>query len=207
MIAVTYYPRFPRFSGESLAIACSNWKLPGDKKVAASVQLGYNETALFLKFDVAEPLTNACFLTCNSPVYTESCVELFISFDEATYTNLEFNAIGTVLGQRGTSRSNRIFLSPELLETIEVFPSLGRAPVSTHAISWQLAVNIPAAVFGYAAFTEKILYHVTGNIYTCGDALPQKRYLSLFPIATAKPDFHTPQFFGKITFLPQLQQH
>ena len=39
-----------------------------------------------------------------------------------------------------------------------------------------------------------------GNFYKCASGSSQPHYLSWNPINTEKPDFHRPDFFGKIIF-------
>ncbi|MDE6137165.1 MAG: hypothetical protein K2F97_06800, partial [Muribaculaceae bacterium] len=37
-----------------------------------------------------------------------------------------------------------------------------------------------------------------GNFYKCASATSQPHYLSWNPIDTPEPDFHRPEFFGKL---------
>jgi hypothetical protein len=39
-----------------------------------------------------------------------------------------------------------------------------------------------------------------GNVYKCGDAMPQAHYLTWNPIGTSRPDYHRPEYFGYLKF-------
>ena len=39
-----------------------------------------------------------------------------------------------------------------------------------------------------------------GNIYKCGDLLPQPHFVTLFPIQAPQPDYHRPEFFQPLPF-------
>ena len=41
---------------------------------------------------------------------------------------------------------------------------------------------------------------ITANFYKCGDDLTVPHFVSWNPIKTEKPDFHRPEFFGKLKF-------
>jgi hypothetical protein len=83
-----------------------------------SFTIAHIKDAVLLKFYVAEHDPRITFYTANDPVYKDSCVEFFISWDAGeTYYNLESNAIGTCLISYGPGRENRTALSPELIQT------------------------------------------------------------------------------------------
>ncbi|MCK4879544.1 MAG: hypothetical protein KAS82_02750 [Bacteroidales bacterium] len=39
------------------------------------------------------------------------------------------------------------------------------------------------------------------NFYKCGDKLKQPHFLSWKPVLCSTPDFHTPRYFGQLSFL------
>jgi len=82
--------------------------------------ISYGQGALFLQFNVEEKFIKATHGRMNDPVYEDSCVEFFISFDEGkTYYNIEINCIGTVLGGFGQGKESRQLLPETLLEKIK----------------------------------------------------------------------------------------
>lgn len=115
--------------------------------------------------------------------------------------NFEFNCVGTCLA---TSRKGKyidvIPLSPNHLEEIERFSSLGREPfgVKEGETHWELTVKIPFRLLGVDPFDlpQKLMV----NFYKCGDATAVPHYVSWSPIPIASPDFHRPEYFGEISF-------
>ncbi len=191
-------------------IAHRNW-LPA-KQVNASFDIGHDIHNILLRFVVEEEEVRATCTGFNSSVWEDSCVEFFFSpvqgangnsdQDPLFYYNLEFNAIGTVLGGYGKDRHDRSWLQETHLSRIETVPSLGRKPfgIRNELTRWSLHVRIPVSVFCFSGI--KRLTGLTGraNFYKCGDRLTHPHYLSWQPVESPTPDFHTPQFFGKIQF-------
>lgn len=158
---------------------------------------------IHLFFRVDDLSVRAIVTGINGPVYTDSCVELFLSpRSNGFYYNLEFNAIGTVLGGYGRGRGDRVPLPVDVLDHISVFPSLGRdsLPSTMKDICWELMVTIPSDVFIHDGIDDLGGLEGMGNLYKCGDLTPDPHYLSLWPVGTDKPDFHRYDFFHHIVF-------
>ena len=157
------------------------------------------KNSFFLRFNIREPSVLAVNSGFNTPVWQDSCVEFFCSFDRENYYNFEINAIGAVLGQYGKNRSDRVFLKPEELKRIRIKSSLGKEPFGliNEVTNWKIEIEIP-----FSIFLEKELNCLNSlkfNIYKCADNSPHRHYMYLHEIKTEKPDFHRPEFFGKIT--------
>ena len=63
----------------------------------ASFRMFHNGEYLFVRYDVAEDCTAARVAEDNGEVWTDSCVEFFISTDDKGYYNFETNCIGKLL--------------------------------------------------------------------------------------------------------------
>jgi len=146
-------------------------------------------------FNVTEPTVRAVNTGFNQPVWQDSCVELFWSFDKKNYYNFEINCIGSILAQYGENRHSRKFIDPQVLELIRVSSSLGSKPfgVKKSVTNYQIKVFIPKTVFIFDENPD--LINVSGNIYKCADLSPTPHYMYLFEINTGKPDFHRPEYF------------
>ncbi len=182
-------------------LECINWK-EYPNRPAVGFRIGHTEDMVLLKFYVTENSIRALETEVNGKVYQDSCVEFFISMDGHNYYNFEFNCIGTPHVAWGEGRHGRQHLSPEVVRKIQVRSSLGTAPfdVRTGDFTWELVTLIPASVLvndpglsfaGLAAFA---------NFYKCGDELPEPHFVTWSPVPTPQPDFHRPEFFGKIDF-------
>jgi hypothetical protein len=187
-------------SKEIVPINQDNWKKKVD--VNAAFHMKHDGSNIYLHFEVNESNIIAIHKDYNQPVYEDSCVEFFISFDSKNYYNFEFNCIGNILGAWGTDRQNREYLSQHTLQRITTNPSLGfnRIQIVNRPSSWSLKVTIPKDVFVYDQIDSFYSLLATGNLYKCGDKQVEPHFLSWAPINTAKPDFHRPECFGQFIF-------
>lgn len=159
--------------------------------------MSYAPSCLYLKYYVQEPTVQAKYRQTNGPVYKDSCVELFIAFnDELAYYNLEFNCLGTCLMGFGEDRHNRQLLPGSTVEQIQAWATLA---VNGQAC-WELTLAIPAAVFAAHRITTFQGLRARANFHKCGDELPNPHYLTWNAIRAPNPDFHRPEFFGHLRF-------
>ncbi|MDR0694441.1 MAG: hypothetical protein LBF81_03975 [Prevotellaceae bacterium] len=183
-----------------LPVACANWKeYPYTPRV--TVQIACTPSHLLLHYDVREKSIRAKYTQPNQPVYTDSCVEFFVSPDDRqTYYNFEFNCIGTSLMRHNVRPHEGLRATPELLATILTRSSLGNRHFERMEgdFAWQLTVAIPYTCFFAHPRRDWRGQTLWANCYKCGDELSEPHYLSLFPIHSPKPNFHLPQFFQKL---------
>ena len=173
-----------------------------DSNVLASFSIGYDHENIYLRYNVSESNIIGIHTEINKPVYEDSCVEFFVSFDNDFYYNLEFNCIGTVLGEYGKDRSTRNKIDIEQLEKIRILPSLGhnKIRILDRPTEWALDIIIPVSIFNLSNTSILKGRSVKANFYKCGDKLPTPHYLSWNPVLTEIPDFHAPHFFGELKF-------
>jgi hypothetical protein len=182
------------------AIAYAPWA-DGKPLPRVAFSIAHGLESIYLKYYVTEPALRAEHLNINDPVYEDSCVEVFIAFDDdASYYNLEFNCIGNCLGQYGDSKAGRAFLPAELLSQIRHQTQI-RSSVAGQ-ISWELTLCIPVRIFNRHPGMALSGRRVRANFYKCGDKLPDPHYLSWNNIVAARPEFHLIDFFREIAFLP-----
>lgn len=191
-----------------LSLAQVNW--PNTYPYCPSVQVEYHcsDDSLFLHWYVDETNVRATVTRDQGPVYTDSAVEFFCLLpDGKHYTNFEFNCLGYCLSdiQLGMYAHGRTHRSAEELAQIHRRPSLGRdslgvLPDTTH---WELETTIPLRwLLPESAWDKRghLRKNTTlrCNFYKCSDRSASPHYLSYFPIATPKPNFHCPEYFQKI---------
>ena len=87
------------FAGiEPQAIACCNWPEQFPYAPEVSFRMFHTGDYLMLRFDVAERCTMARVTEDNGEVWTDSCVEFFITPDDSGYYyNFECSCIGRLL--------------------------------------------------------------------------------------------------------------
>jgi hypothetical protein len=188
------------------AIACANWKeFPYTPNV--EVKIAHTPSHLLLHYQVREKCIRAKYTEPNAAVWTDSCVEFFISFDKKTYYNFEFNCIGTPLLRYNTAPHVGTFATLDTMRSMLTGSSLGKNAIDLKSgdFTWQLTIAIPYACFFAHNFSTLKNVPAHANFYKCGDELDEPHFLSLFPIGTPKPDFHCPPYFGELGFLLPLQ--
>lgn len=167
-----------------------------------SFTIAHIQDAILLKFYVTEPAPRITFYTANDPVYKDSCVEFFISWDAGrSYYNLESNAIGTFLLGYGPGRENRSPLSAGLIQTIGHYSSLPSSSQDEPGTGWSLTLKIPLEIFIHDSITTLTATAAKANFYKCGDDCAAPHYLAWNNITTPSPDFHQSRFFGDLLFL------
>lgn len=134
----------------------------------------------------------------NGPVCLDSCMEFFVSFDGKSYLNLETNSIGTKCMGFGPERHNRIRVNTRIPGGFTAIPEVGDGKWSvTYELSFdEIALFYP----GMSAETFVPGYEFTGNFYKTGsaDITGSEHYGMWSECLTENPDFHRPEFFGKL---------
>ena len=135
----------------------------------------------------------------DDPVYTDSCLEVFLMPVEgdARYVNFEVNKNGVYLSEIGTCRADRVFIST--LTDIE--PTIKTMEITENGkTAWGYEIIIPESLISALYGVD---YHITestvkGNFYKCAELSKNPHFGTFFPVKTEKPDFHRPEFFGNI---------
>ncbi len=150
-----------------------------------------------LRMTCAETEPLARYHAYMDPVYTDSCMEFFADWlGDGRYINMEMNANGALLSAVGSDRHER---------TPIAIPAEGRIfPVEACAASdrWSVTAAIPLALLSrILGSTVEVSHGFTfrGNFYKCGDETAIPHYGMWNPVGTEKPDFHRPEYFGKLS--------
>jgi hypothetical protein len=173
---------------------------PGTPEVSFSI--GHGIDCIFLKYYVTEQNTRAVYSKPNDPVYKDSCVEIFISFDgDERYYNFEFNFLGNALVEFGPGRGSRTLLPASLIRKIKtqtVITSLQEEQEGM--VHWELTVVVPFELFLHHTITSLKGQAGRVNFHKCGDDLAEPHFLIWNNIQSESPDFHLPRFFGSVKF-------
>ncbi len=126
----------------------------------------------------------------NGSVYLDSCMEFFFKPDplDVNYLNFEINPKGVMHLGLGAGRHDR-----RLLDTDRAVFNI-EACVTDEG--WSVKLYIPNSFllehFGQIAPVCK------GNFYKCGDGTDHVHYGVWSEVEVPAPDFHIPDFFGRI---------
>lgn len=129
-------------------------------------------------------------------IWEDSTCEIFLKDPSCPdYYNIEVNAAGKLLVGKGPDRHSRVRLPLDTIARIRRIAGF-QVPFdkADELFTWSLTVAIPYEVIGLDPAHLPSQLH--GNIYKCGDKTAHPHFLSWAPIATPKPDFHRPDFFG-----------
>lgn len=178
-------------------VGCVNWKdYPYAPDVRVSV--AYSDNALAILFRVREEHIRGYALEENGPVWEDSCVETFIKDPVGEgYYNIEVNCIGTLLAAHRLSRTDFEHFDAGRLARIRCFSSLPHQVTDltdAEDKEWSIGEIIPFDILGLEAAPRSLEV----NFYKCGDMCRRPHYLSWSPIDLPEPNFHCPEFFGKI---------
>jgi len=166
---------------------------------AVQFAMGYGNDCIFLKYYVSETSIQAANGTTNGPVYQDSCVEFFVSFnDEKAYYNFEFNCIGTTHVGYGENKDSRELLRNDLISQIKYQSVISNRQGGD--VHWELTVAIPFSLFCYHKLANLGGQNCKANFYKCGDHLPMPHFVSWTNINSEEPNFHLPEFFGSLKF-------
>ena len=182
------------------AIDVVNWPTEYSYRPESIFYIARSSDSLFIKFKVTETNLRAIYSTDQDPVYEDSCVEFFCKMpDRNSYMNFEFNCIGTCIATTRKGRDIEVVpFSSGQLEKIQRFSSLGHQTFSQKEgfFNWELTVKIPFIILGIDPnnLPEKLL----GNFYKCADGTTSPHFVSWSSISTETPDFHRPEYFGKL---------
>lgn len=172
-------------------------EFPGKPKVDFTI--AHDLSNIFLKYYVEEKHVRAENNIVNSPVHEDSCVEFFVSFDEgANYYNIEFNCIGTGFIAYGATKDNRQLLDTTLVSNLKNKSVI--APANGKAANWQLTLAIPLSTFIHTPVKKLKGISCRVNFYKCGDLLPEPHFITWSNIVAEKPNFHLPEYFGRLVF-------
>lgn len=126
----------------------------------------------------------------NGSVYLDSCMEFFLKPDPWSiyYFNFEINPKGIAHIGFGKDRYGRQLIDTDrAVFDIESIPEDG---------NWTLKFYIPDSFL--LRYVSTVASVCKANLYKCGDKGGKNHYGTWSPVETPAPDFHLPDFFGRI---------
>ncbi len=167
------------------------------------VKACYSRKYIYLNFIVYEQKVTIRYLNVGDPVYKDSCVEFFVNLfpnEAQEYFNIEFNAIGIIKMGYGIKR-NRSYLTSSALKEFKVISTIEKPVIGFHGSdNWKLFCAIPISLLEQISDSKFKGNEAIGNFFKCGDETEFKHYGMWNLIDNPTPDFHLPEYFGKIIF-------
>lgn len=190
-------------SGSRFYVDRANWPDAFGYMPVCAGSIARYDDGLAIRFHVSGLDLRARNLEDNGRQWEDSCCEFFVQEPGGDrYFNFEVNCIGRILGASGAGRHERVRQAPADLARIRRITTL---PVQAYdeadtLRTWDIAVLIPFALFGADPACPPA--SLKANFYKCGDETAHPHFLSWSPIDTPRPDFHRPEFFGKLVLRP-----
>lgn len=181
------------------SISSVNWQDQFPYQPLTSFTIAHSDKHIYIDFFTRCNFLRAENFEDQSPVSEDSCVEFFVQpHPGGEYWNFEWNCIGAINASHRLERPHPTRLNSDELARIKRHSSCGNRPFREleGMFSWNLVVKIPLDLIGVEYHGEPV--EMRGNFYKCASKASQPHYLSWNPIDTPAPDFHRPEFFGKI---------
>lgn len=175
-------------------IACYKWT-EGYTPYAFAQLICVRDLGLALHMEAYESDPKSVYTMYNQPVYTDSCLEFFVNCnpDQPLYINFEMNANGAFLSALRPGRKGK----QPIHELMSDLPAVMAKKFEDHwSVDAFFTLSQIKTLFGKDTFeTGDVLL---GNFYKCGDETPIPHFGMWAPIDLEAPDFHRPEFFGKL---------
>ncbi len=190
--------------GDLPSVSISNTPWGGDYLPTCSATLSpdYENKGLRVLLSAEENLKDIRALATdfNGPVWEDSCLEFFFNPcpDEGLeYINFELNSIGAMLCGIHT-KAHEGFLQGHSSAEFEL--KVLRRPLSEELLRWSVDFFIPFDFIKtyFPSFKPQPGMEIAGNFYKCGDSCPTPHHLAWAPITWPSPNFHLPEYFGRI---------
>ncbi len=148
-----------------------------------------------LRMECVEAAPRAVYTAYMDPVYTDSCMEFFADWlSDGRYINMEMNANGALLSCIGADRHAR---TPVRDICGDIFPVEARVEDDRWTVTARIPLGLLTAILG-APVDVTAGFTFRANFYKCGDETAAVHYGMWSPVATEKPDFHRPEYFGTV---------
>ena len=178
----------------------SQWAEPSYKP-RVYFRMAHTGNSILLHYIVRETGVTAAVTEDNGRVFSDACVEFFVSpHSDDTYYNFEVNCIGSLLLQGGRQGTRRALATADVEQRVKRYASAGTTPFTANGdtIEWQVALVIPKEAFFLDSISSFEGMTMTANFYKCGGAEPN--YIMWRPIETDRPQFHRPEYFDTTYF-------
>lgn len=168
----------------------------------------YDDENIYVIFQVKDQFVRCLTKEYNGPVWEDSACEFFFSPDSGfpeKYFNLEMNCGGTPLMHYNMiPRKESKQLDIADIKKIEIAHSLPQIidPEMSNPVTWTLEYRIPLVMLEkYSGVTRPGKgVEWRANFYKIAENNSNRHYITWSFIENPKPDFHKPQFFGKLKF-------
>ena len=166
-----------------------------DYGIRANAQFGYDDDTLYVHLRAEEEDIRAEYTEPLSPVYKDSCLEFFFMPENGDrYFNFEINPNGCLYIGFGYNKMDNVSLyRADMEEMFQIKPN-------RLDDGWEVYYSIPLEFIRVFYPDYEFTGALKANVYKCGNETLHKHFLAWNSVGTEKPDFHQPDYFGKMIF-------
>ena len=166
-----------------------------DYGIRAKGQLCYDDENLYVHMSAVEKDIRAENTEPLSPVYEDSCLELFFMLPGSeNYFNFEINPNGVLNAEFGPEKTDRIeIVRKDAKEYFDI-------RTDRTDDGWEAYYRIPLKYIRLFYPEYSFKGKISADMFKCGNKTVNKHYLSWTDIDLDKPNFHCPQYFGECVF-------
>ena len=164
-----------------------------------SVKMFYDDENIYVKYKVCENEVTIKHFNMQENVYKDSCVEFFFKTPTCgNYFNMETNAMGAMLLGFGDKRVDRLRVEVDF-DIFGLTPSISK-PEECSGPYWTLEYKVPFSFIKEYMPDFDLKNGIFANCYKCGDETSFEHYGMWNEVKNETPDFHRPEFFGRMYF-------
>ncbi|NLF27362.1 MAG: hypothetical protein GX592_05635 [Clostridiales bacterium] len=180
------------------ALGIDNHLWLGESDIRAGAQICYGEDALFVRLRAWERHIRAEHTGRPHQIADDSCLEFFFcpAPGDTRYFNVEMNPNGALYLGFGSGRADLVRLL--VADEQELF----RPKPFRMDGGWGIEYRVPFEFIRrfLPEFRAEPGRAIRANCYKCGDKTARPHYIAWNPPASATPDFHRPEDFGRMVF-------
>lgn len=168
----------------------------------------YDDNHVYVIFRVQDRFVRSVATEINGRIWEDSCVEFFFAPDVTNpmaYFNLEINCGAVPLFHfKDPAKPGAPLPSIDDIKKIEIVGSMPKTvdPELNKPTVWTIEYKIPIPMLERYAGVQRPAPGITwnGNFYKCGDKTSNPHWLTWSEVGNPTPNFHLPQFFGRLKF-------
>ena len=168
------------------------WEDHNPSPYITRAQMVHSDEGITVKLSTNEWPIRVTAMEHNSTICNDSCMEFFFipNMEDAEYINIEMNPAAIALTAKGPGRGNRPRLDIHG-ENVKIESRV----VGECGWSVMAFVSYEFLLKHYPYCDKKTM---RANFYKCGNLTVTPHYSTWNPVPTEAPDYHRPEFFGKI---------
>lgn len=166
--------------------------------IYGTARLLYDAKAIYVRLEAAEQNIRSVYQGNYDMVCEDSCLEFFLcpAAGDRRYFNMEVNPNGAYYLGFGFNNSDNIRLT--VADGRKLFGMKTLVSPGGWAVEYKIPLTFLKTFFPFLRLKKGL--ELRGNFYKCGDLTQTPHYIAWNEVKCEFPDFHNPDYFGKLIF-------